>query len=171
MTRYKIALIAGTIFLGSCGAFVPPRVACQKRQVSTEIKVTAANARCPIPGEIFVTVTSAPRTEAAVDRNGTADEYSLAHAPLMVKSGNRAVFLCEGITCTPNQSQLDTVFDENGAITYTAMIISEELGIDPGPGGDVTWEGVLAVEEYSPGNACPVDISIKSTCEEPTGTE
>ena len=78
------------------------------------------------------------------------------------------MFLCEGITCTPNQSQLDTVFDENGAITYTAMIISEELGLDPGPGGDVSWEGVLAVEEYSPGNACPVDISIKTACEEST---
>jgi hypothetical protein len=171
MTRFKIALIAGSLFLGSCGAFTPPRVECANTTASIDLKETAESGSCDFPEAYTFVVTTAPRVpagEKAYERNGTADEYSLAYARIKVKRATDSVYLCEGTGCAPNLTEIETMLDENGALTYKILLMADDSLLTPGPGGQVTSEGVIAVEEYGPGNVCPVILKANITCEKPT---
>ncbi|MGI5861204.1 MAG: hypothetical protein ACOX6T_03995 [Myxococcales bacterium] len=170
MTRFKIALIAGSLFLGSCGAFTPPRVECANTEATIDVKETAELGFCNFPEAYSFVVTTAPRVpvEPAHERNGSADEYSLAYARIKIKRATDAVYLCEGTGCAPNLAEIETTLDENGALTYKILLMAEPAGLLPGPGGQVTSEGVIAIEEYGPGNVCPVLLKANLTCEKPT---
>jgi hypothetical protein len=170
MTRIKTAVLAaGVLLLAGCDSFVPPQVACDQITVdlSDKQKSPRAGMPCPFADASSVVISHSPRVDPAwAEANGGVGDLSLANLKIEVVSGSQAVFLCDGIGCPPKELLIEPTLDSRGNVAYTVLIARTEFGANPDPGGSVTLNGVLAIENYGPGNSCPIMVTGTVTCEE-----
>ena len=172
----SLAVAGGLLFAG-CNQFVGPPVQCEVPREIINIDQTATAARagapCTFADPYPFTVTYAPRSDRTLlDSDGvplysTKDDRSLIGQPVTVTQGSAATLLCAGVgaVCTEGSPSITTAITPAGLLSYQGLFTVEPLGVVLNAGDTFQWQGVVATENFGPGNSCPLTAKLNLTCQ------
>lgn len=176
MTRTLAAVATGLFFTG-CNLFIGPPVECAaSRQVINLTQVASpprAGAPCVFADPYPFTVSYTPRADRSqlgtdgLPRYDERDDRMLIGQSVNVTQGSAATLLCAGVgdVCTDGASSITTTVNNAGVLAYQGLFTLEPLGVVLNAGDTFQWQGVLATENFGPGNGCPLTAKVDLTCQ------
>jgi hypothetical protein len=169
--------VAGGLFLTGCNLFVGPPVECSANRLVINLEQTASPARdgvpCVFADPFPFTVSYTPRADRSLlgtdglPRFGESDDRMLVGQSVSVVQGSAATLLCAGVgdVCTDGAASINTTIGTSGTLAYQGLFTLEPLGVVLNPGDTFRWEGVLATENFGPGNSCPLTAKVNLLCQ------
>lgn len=172
----SLAVAGGLLFAG-CNLFVGPPVECAANRVVIDLQQTAtpsrAGAPCVFADPYPFTISYTPRADRSIIGADGLPEYSLQDDRLIVgqavtvTQGSAATLLCPsvGAVCTDGAPSITTSVSTAGVLAYQGLFTLEPLGVTLNGGDTFLWEGVVATENFGPGNSCPITAKLNLNCQ------
>lgn len=171
MTKLFFGMVASVMLIG-CDVFVTPKVLCDQTTIRSHVtriaNVAGPAGRC-VFFESFFTVNHTPRVDPL--QSPIQTDVSLVGAKVFVAQATPAVLLCAGLgaaqpggdPCVTGEASITAVVGRFGQVSYRGVI----EGVVLQPEGNYVNTGLLATENYGPGNSCDVRVDLDFECKAP----
>jgi hypothetical protein len=171
--RWGSVLLAA--LLASCGEPDVPQVLCNHAGVASSQKKTAPTptGACTFSPTYDFVVAHAlePEGVTTTDSDGGTSTTTSASAAVYgnlkvsITRASAAFTLCPGMSCVPEQAEIQVKTDARGLLRYTIRVDANTVGL-PNAGEATVINGAV-LETYGPGNTCTVPVSLVLNCEAP----